>query len=156
MPSSAIGASIKTYNNSKIRKGQKVTNPIAHAKDYVKYFMEYYDTKVIAKVKQEKTKMQKEKEKNAFVNTFRRFMPMLMEIMKMYNMLVEAKQIIIAKLDRGARKFSKTFVRTQTGFKIVNDEGYVAIDKLKGNAIKLVDRLEFSYNNFNGIKSWDR
>ena len=156
LPSSAVGASIKTYNNSKIRKGQKVTNPVQHAKDYVKYFMEYYDTKIIAKVKQEKTKRAKESEKSAFVNSFRRHMPMLMEVMKMYNMFVDAKQIIIDKLDKGARKFSKTFVRTETGFKIVNEEGYVAIDQLKGNAVKLVDRLEFSYNNFNGIKSWDK
>ena len=74
----------------------------------------------------------------------------------MYNMFVEAKQLIVDKLDKGARKFSKTFVRTENGFKVVNDEGYVAIDQMKGNAVKLVDRLEFSYNNFNGIKSWDK
>ena len=47
-------------------------------------------------------------------------------------------------------------INTGTFYKVVNDEGYVAIDKMKGNAVKLVDRLEFSYNNFNGIKNWDK
>ena len=56
----------------------------------------------------------------------------------------------------GARLFSDTFIRTDDGYQTVNDEGYVVIDSDKGNAVKLVDRLEFSYNNFNGIKNWDK
>ena len=37
-------------------------------------------------------------------------------------------------------------------------EGFVAIDKLGGDAVKLVDRLEFSYNNFSPdiLKGWDK
>ena len=54
------------------------------------------------------------------------------------------------------KKFPSTFVRTDSGYEVVNDEGYVAIDTIKGDAVKLVDRLEFSYNNFNGIKNWDK
>ena len=49
-----------------------------------------------------------------------------------------------------------TFVRTKQGFKVTNPEGYVAIDRVSGNAVKLVDRMEFSYNNFTAIKAWDR
>ena len=30
----------------------------------------------------------------------------------------------------------------------VNPEGYVAIDRVSGGAVKLVDRMEFSFNNF--------
>ena len=41
-----------------------------------------------------------------------------------------------------------TFVKTKQGFKVTSEEGYVAIDKLGGDAVKLVDRMEFSYNNF--------
>ena len=74
----------------------------------------------------------------------------------MYNNLVEAKSLIIDKLNDGPKKLSNTFVRTDTGYTVVNDEGYVAINTEKGNAVKLVDRLEFSYNNFNGIKNWDK
>ena len=42
------------------------------------------------------------------------------------------------------------------GFKVVNPEGYVAIDRTSGNAVKLVDRMEFSFNNFTAIKAWDK
>jgi len=48
----------------------------------------------------------------------------------------------------------ETFVETPEGYKVTTPEGYVAIDKLKGGAVKLVDRLEFSKNNFNIIKNW--
>ena len=41
------------------------------------------------------------------------------------------------------------------GYKATNVEGFVAIDKL-GKAVKLVDRLEFSQNNFNAAKAWDK
>ncbi len=51
-----------------------------------------------------------------------------------------------------------TFVMTNKGFKTTGHEGYVAIDRLGGDAVKIVDRLEFSYNNFsaNVIKGWDK
>ena len=40
--------------------------------------------------------------------------------------------------------------------RITAPEGFVAVDKLKGNAVKLVDRLEFSQANFNAQKAWDK
>ena len=50
------------------------------------------------------------------------------------------------------------FVKTKNGFKVSGDEGYVAIDKLGGDAVKLVDRMEFSYNNFSPeiLKGWEK
>ena len=32
----------------------------------------------------------------------------------------------------------------------------VAIDRVSGGAVKLVDRMEFSFNNFTAIKAWDK
>ena len=69
--------------------------------------------------------------------------------------MVEAKMIIVSKLNR-VKQLMNTFVRTKQGFKVTNPEGYVAIDRVSGNAVKLVDRMEFSYNNFTAIKAWDR
>ena len=48
-----------------------------------------------------------------------------------------------------------TFVKTDKGLKTVNPEGYVAIDT-EGKAVKLVDRMEFSLNNFTVAKNWDK
>ena len=67
----------------------------------------------------------------------------------------DLKLLIIRKLDMGAKRFPGTFIKTENGYKVTNDEGYVAIDKINGSAVKLVDRLEFSYNNFTGVKNWN-
>ena len=50
-----------------------------------------------------------------------------------------------------------TFVKTKSGFKVTGVEGFVAIDRTEGGAVKLVDRMEFSTNNFSKdiIKGWD-
>ena len=53
-------------------------------------------------------------------------------------------------------KSIKTLMKTSTGFKVTAPEGFVAIDKLKGGAVKLVDRMEFSMQNFNAAKNWDK
>ena len=67
--------------------------------------------------------------------------------------LVEGKDIIIKGLNKA--KNIGTFVRDKNGLKTVNPEGYVAIDS-DGKAVKLVDRMEFSLNNFTVAKNWDK
>jgi hypothetical protein len=51
-----------------------------------------------------------------------------------------------------------TFLRTHNGFKVTNQEGFVAIDHLSNSAVKIVNRLEFSRANFSPdiIKGWQR
>ena len=46
-----------------------------------------------------------------------------------------------------------TFLQTGNGFVVTNPEIYVAVDRM-GNAVKLVDRLEFSTANFTLSKNW--
>ena len=76
-------------------------------------------------------------------------------VFDLMNAIVDAKLIIMRKLDE--LKQMKTFVLTRNGFKVTGQEGFVAIND-KGGAVKLVDRLEFSYNNFSPdtIKGWQR
>jgi len=68
--------------------------------------------------------------------------------------LSDAKLIIINKLDQ--LNMTKTFVKTSNGYKVTKAEGFVAIDIIGGGAVKLVDRLEFSTNNFDPdvVKGW--
>jgi len=79
----------------------------------------------------------------------------LKNIFDLQNFVVDAKLILINKLN----KLSSigTFVKTKSGFRVTNPEGFVAIDRMEGGAVKLVDRLEFSTNNFSKdiIKGWD-
>ena len=76
-------------------------------------------------------------------------------IIEFQNHIVEAKMGIVNKLN-SVKQLTDTFIRTSNGFKVTNPEGFVAIDRVSGNAVKLVDRMEFSFNNFTAIKAWDR
>ena len=49
----------------------------------------------------------------------------------------------------------KSLIRTDTGYTVTNPEGFVAIGKDSG-AVKLVDRMEFSKQNFNAVKNWSK
>ena len=71
-------------------------------------------------------------------------------------MIVLAEMKLINKMN--SLKKIDTFVQTSQGYKVTGEEGYVAIDTLGGDAVKLVDRMEFSYNNFSPdiIKGWNK
>ena len=156
LPSGVAGIKIKTYLNSLIRKGTSITGVKDHVSNYVKYVTDYAKTKTIGKVKTEKAKEEKTKQRDQIIGNITQNKSTIQAVMEIYANITFSKQMIIEKLNTGAKRFPSTFVRTDSGYKVVNDEGYVAIDTIKGNAVKLVDRLEFSYNNFNGIKNWDK
>ena len=147
-------ASLKTYNNSKVRAGEIISNPAAHAKGYEEWVFKSIQ-KQIDKVKSDKgkekyTNLQKEYVREVSKNTRN-----LIQVITFQNLLVESKMMIIKKLN-SVKGLSDTFIKTSNGFKVTNPEGYVAIDRVSGNAVKLVDRMEFSFNNFSAIKSWDK
>jgi len=75
----------------------------------------------------------------------------LRTMFSLYEDLLMMKNILVKKLN-GAQSIP-TFIETEKGFKITDPEGFVAIDK-KGNAVKLVNRMEFSAANFNAVKDW--
>jgi hypothetical protein len=147
---------IKTYNNSKVRAQQRITNVAAHVSGLIEYMNGIY-----SKEEQEK---KTEKGKSAVQEKAKRVMSFftpkskksLENIFAMMNLLVDAKQILINKMNEVKRM--DTFLLTKNGYKVTGVEGYVAIDKLSGNAVKLVDRMTFSYANFSPdvIKGWER
>ena len=148
------GASLKTYNNSKVRAGEKISNPRAHAKGYEKWVQMTLQKQInkakSAKGKQKYTNLQKELVREVRKHTYN-----LDQIITFQNLLVDAKMEIIKKLN-SVKGLTDTFIKTANGFKVTNPEGYVAIDRITGGAVKLVDRMEFSFNNFTAIKAWDK
>ena len=48
-----------------------------------------------------------------------------------------------------------TFIKTDDGYKVTAPEGFVAIGH-DGGAVKLVDRIEFSRQNFAATKPWKK
>lgn len=149
-----MGLLFKTYNNKYIRKGERFEKPSTHVKGYIQFFKEEYTKRFIDKVKTEKAKQKHREQLVEHLKYIGKYKTTIERSCVLYNHFLEAKNLIVKKLDRGVRRFPATFVRIDSGYKVVNEEGYVAIDLASGNAVKLVDRLEFSYNNFNGLKNW--
>jgi len=148
------GASLKTYNNSKVRKGEKISNPKQHAQGYMKWVDDAFQ-KNIDKLKTPAKKTELENKKKETLREIKKHINNLEQILAFQNHLVDAKMGIVNKLN-SVKQLTDTFIRTSNGFKVVNPEGFVAIDRVSGNAVKLVDRMEFSFNNFTAIKAWDR
>ena len=145
---------IKTFNNTKVRSGQAINDTTKHANELVKWIEEKYNKEIIA-AKKEETKLKRQAEKNEMVRFFKSNLNELKNIFDLQNDLVEAKNMVIKKLQQ-MKQVTGSFLRTDDGFKITNPEGFVAVDKLKGTAVKLVDRLEFSHANFTAQKNWDK
>lgn len=154
MTGNLAGASWKTYTNSKVRQGQKVTNPTKHAAEYVKWVSDSLQ-KQVDKVKSDAGKKKYEKIQAEYVREMKKHVGNLKQLVLFQNYMIDAKMQIVKKLN-SVKQLTDTFIRTDNGYKVVNPEGYVAIDRLSGNAVKLVDRMEFSFNNFTAIKAWDR
>ena len=154
MTGALVGASLKTYNNSKVRVGEPISNPKAHALGYIKW-VEMSVQKQIDKVKSPAGKKKYENIQKEYVREVKKYTNNLIQVIIFQNLLVEAKMLIVKKLN-SVKGLTDTFIKTKNGFKVTNPEGFVAIDRVSGGAVKLVDRMEFSYNNFTAIKAWDK
>ena len=143
------GATYKTYVNTQIRKGKFDLS----YKKYLSHFDNYWRDKVVKKVKMEKTKEQKRQMGKQLRTELMSAKVFIDALCIFQTQLVVAKDVVIKGLNKA--KSVGTFVKTDTGLKTVNPEGYVAIDK-EGKAVKLVDRMEFSLNNFTVAKNWDK
>jgi len=144
---------IKTYNNTKVRAGEKITNTKKHTAGLIAYV---YDKskKEVEKVKRPQNKEVKQQNMDRLMKVFRSQASKLVTIFDMQNLLVDAKDMIIRKLEK-AKGVASTFVRTSKGYKVTKVEGFVAIDQV-GKAVKLVDRLEFAHQNFTAAKNWSK
>ena len=73
----------------------------------------------------------------------------IVNVFKVSKLLSQAKQIFINKYNNAVYA-TKHFIDAGDGtLKVTAPEGYVSISR-DGNAVKLVDRLEFSRANFSG------
>ena len=150
---SEINTIIKTFNNSKIKTGQQIRNTRTHVTQLIRYIGNKYD-KDINKLKTDAAKDKKTQRKNEFLKFFLQKKADLEKIFDLMNMLIDAKMMIISKLEN-MEQLTQTFVKDGAGYKVTAPEGFVAVDQIKGGAVKLVDRLEFSRNNFNvELKNW--
>lgn len=148
---------IKTFNNSKIRAGEiLIGDPDSHTTELVDFigskFQKEIESKKTDKAK-EAAKQRKNEAMKFFVNNPKAQINKVFELMKL---LIEAKLIVVSKMNKAGG--IGTFLKTESGFTVTGQEGYVAIDHTGKNAVKIVDRLEFSRANFSPdiLKGWQR
>ena len=150
------GMSYKTYHNSKVRAGENFLrlNYKKHTDEYLKFVEEKFDAQ-IDKLKKPDAKKVKEKNKNIYLTQIRKYLPLLRTLVEFQALINYAKIKILAKVNK-AKQLTAMFVKKDNGFDVVSPEGFVAIDNNMGGAVKLVDRMEFSLNNFTVQKDWDK
>ena len=152
----SLAQTIETFNNTFVRKGQVIGNTKAHVEKLIKYIQQKFQ-KEIDKRKTEKGKSVQQKKLDEILKFFSSQNKISLQMMfELQKSIVLAKLKIINILNK--LNSAQTFLKTRDGYKVTGQEGYVAIDKLGGDAVKIVDRMEFSYANFSPdiLKGWDK
>ena len=147
---------IETFNNSYVRRGEVVTNTTMHVNKLVAWITARYK-KEIDKRSSDKGKAAQQKKLDEILSFFStKNKVSLKKMFDLQQSIVMAKLKLINILNKLGS--IDTFLKTTNGYKTTGQEGYVAIDTLGGDAVKIVDRMEFSYANFSPdiLKGWDK
>ena len=147
---------IETFNNTYVRKGEVIGNTKTHVAKLITHIKQKFQ-KEIDKRKTEKGKSVQVQKLNAILKFFSPQNKISLQMMfDLQKSIVLAKLKIINILNK--LNSAQTFLKTRNGYKTTGQEGYVAIDKLGGDAVNIVDRMEFSYANFSPdiLKGWDK
>jgi hypothetical protein len=145
---------VKTFNNKKVREGQIISDTMRHTRELILDVEKQLNDRIL-EAKREDTKKNRIAEKTEIMRFFRSYAVELKKIFDIQNGITEAKNMVVRKLQQ-VEQVARTFIKTDSGYRITAPEGFVAVDHLKGNAVKLVDRLEFSQANFNAAKNWSK
>ena len=151
-----LAQTIETFNNTYVRKGEYIIDTTKHTNNLIKYIKDKFQ-KEIDKRSTQKGKDVQITKRDEFLSFFspenKNNIKLIFDLQKL---IVEAKLILLNKLHE--LNNIGTFIKTNNGYKVTGQEGYVAIDQLTGGALKIVDRLEFSYNNFSPdvLKGWQK
>ena len=137
---------INIYTNVEIRDGEYIKDPEASYNGFVN-FIENRKNKEVEKRKSEAGKIKVSETYDKLLSSLVKEKNNIINLFKISKILSEAKQIFINKYNNAVYK-TKHFIDAEDGtLKVTSPEGYVSIDS-DGNAVKLVDRLEFSRANF--------
>jgi len=151
-----LAQKIEQYGNTFVREGQIIPDSKRHVKGLIKWIREKYQKEIDSK-KSDKGKANWEAKQKDILSFFsEKNQKNLVLMFDLQKNIVFAKLKLINKLNSISN--IDAFVQTKSGYKTTGAEGFVAIDELGGDAVKLVDRLEFSYNNFSPdvLKGWDK
>jgi hypothetical protein len=148
----SVGFRLKSFFNYYIKNSKG--NSMAKVKTLQDMFREYYEQILRAEIDARKTESGKQKYKDALKTNLQfidRNKSALYFAIASHVSLGNAKNFLIQKLSQ--IQSIGHFIRTSSGYRVTNPEGFVAVDR-KAGAVKLVDRLEFSRANFTIAKDW--
>ena len=151
-----LASLIETHGNTFVRAGSLPPDPKRRVQALINWISDRYK-KEMQKRSTEAGKAAQQKKLDEILKFFspqnRQSLENMFELQKE---IVLAKLILINRLSKLSNV--RTFLKTNKGYRTTNEEGYVAIDKLGGDAVKIVDRMEFSYANFSPdvLKGWDK
>ena len=146
----SVGMRLKIYFNTMIRQGQTIANVKNIQKDFRKYYTKVLDDEMSSK-KTANAKQRYTDIKNVGLRFIDSNENEIYFAIASYVTLQRVKNFLVNKMNQ--IKSIGTFLQKGNGFVVTNPEGYVAVDRI-GNAVKLVDRLEFSTANFTLAKNW--
>jgi len=141
----------KTFFNTYVRQGRNLIGARNTARDFAAYFSNALDKEIDSK-KMKTTKDKYLDIKNKGLKFISDNQQAIYMTVASYMNLQAAKNFMIRKLQK-VNTFG-TFLRTPDGYRVTAPEGFVAIRS--GQALKLVDRLEFSRANFTADKNWEK
>jgi hypothetical protein len=138
---------LKAHANNQVRQGA-FDNPTKFAQGFVQKYVDYM-TKNIEKYKTPAKQDEQRAKMVQGVKFIKEHVPQIVSVYDLYLKIIEAKIRLLKKL--AEIRQIPTFIETPNGYEVTGEEGFVAVDRL-GNALKLVDRLEFSRLNFGSGK----
>ena len=147
----AIETNFKVHLNSYFRGADDLPDSNTMVSD----FKNYWTTKLDKKIESVKSDAGKQKYNEIKLDGLKKIHQQEKDLQNttlLYTYIMDAKNVLVQKLSKV--KSIGTFLRTDNGLKTTEPEGFVAVDRIKGNAVKLVNRLEFSRANFTAAKNW--
>ena len=148
----SVGYRLKTYFNSYIRNSNAGMEKVKTMQDQ---FRDYFESFMKAEIDAKKTERGKEPYKKAREEGLKlidRNRNALYFAIASHITLGNAKNTLLQKMNQ--IQSIGHFLKTNSGYRVTAPEGYVAVDKVAG-AVKFVDRLEFSRQNFTMPKGWN-
>ena len=144
-----IASYLKQFFNNEIKEGRAIND----SKKAITSIGDFYRTKMNKEVdKMKSVQKQAERRKQMYdgIAYLEDNIDEFDAMFTLYRKMQENKTIVIKALDN--LESFRTFVQTDKGYKVTGPEGYVLHHD--GDMIKLVNRIEFSYNNFTLAKQW--
>jgi len=139
---------LNIYANSEIQQGKFLEDAETSFKGFIDWFIGRKE-KQVEKLKSQAGKQRATEAFNKKLAEIKAQEKDIISLFKVSRLLSSAKQIFVNKYNNAVYN-TKHFLDNEDGtLKVTAPEGYVAVSRA-GDAVKLVDRLEFSRANFSG------